>query len=84
MNLKPLDSQIDLGHLINGQWNHDHTTKVHIHSPYTGDVIGNYHGASNTLVNKGIEFASEAFESWGKVPLKERTQVMFRLTVSLM
>lgn len=78
MNLKPLDSQIDLGHLINGQWNHDHTTKVDIHSPYTGDVIGNYHGASNTLVNKGIEFASEAFESWGKVPLKERTQVMFR------
>lgn len=48
-------------------------------SPYTGQVIGKGHSCSAEDLDKAVQFASEAQKRWAQVPIKERSQIFFRL-----
>ena len=78
MNIKPPNSPIDLGHFIGGQWTSGQGTPVNVLSPYTGELIGSFTNANPDLVDKGVQSAHLASKAWAKVPIKERSQVMFR------
>jgi malonate-semialdehyde dehydrogenase (acetylating)/methylmalonate-semialdehyde dehydrogenase len=50
-----------------------------IHSPLTGETMGEVHFASNDFIHRAIPLAASAQKSWGASTLKERCQVMFNL-----
>ncbi len=49
-----------------------------IHSPHTGDIIGDVPMSGPDEVNDAIVQASGAFGKWRDTPIKERAQVAFR------
>ena len=45
-------------------------------NPYNGEVVAEYQGLSNDQLQQKITSAQEAFRSWKKVPLMERTRLI--------
>ncbi len=73
------EKPIDCKNLIAGEWR-DATSKerADIFSPYTGKVVGTVPMSSKQDVDTAVAAAREAAVKWRAVPLKERTQTLFR------
>jgi malonate-semialdehyde dehydrogenase (acetylating)/methylmalonate-semialdehyde dehydrogenase len=65
--------------LIAGQWRDAiRGERRDIMSPYTGEVIGSVPMSSAEDVQAAVTAATTAAAAWRLVPLKERTQILFR------
>ena len=69
---------VEAMNLIGGEWVKGNGETIDVYSPYTGNVVGKTYCADADQVNQAILKAKSAQDVWGKTPLKERTQVMFR------
>ena len=47
-------------------------------SPYTGALLGSVPESSQADVDDAVSAAAQAFRDWGRTPIKERTQPLFR------
>jgi malonate-semialdehyde dehydrogenase (acetylating)/methylmalonate-semialdehyde dehydrogenase len=71
--------------LIGGQWRRPGRGEVReIVSPYNGQVIGTVPMSGAEDVEQAVVAAKAAANEWRKVPMKERTQVLFRLRELIM
>ena len=68
---------LDCSNWIQNEWVRGSGAAWKIHSPYTGQVIGEAHTSTNADVAKAVEIAAHAQKAWGQTPIKERTRVMF-------
>src|SRR5690606_24148155 len=55
------------------------TKYVELHTPYTGEVIGEVPMGTTADVEEAVKSAKAAFKIWSNTNIKERVQVMFRL-----
>lgn len=53
-------------------------TTLAVHSPYTGALLGTVPDSTPSEIDVIVRGAQEAFESWSRLPIKERTQPLFR------
>lgn len=70
--------------LIQGKWQKGEGAEHQILSPYNGKMIGSYREASESQIQKAITEAQNAQKEWAKVPLKERSQVLYRVRQNLL
>lgn len=68
----------------NGQWIAGNGETHSILSPYYGNIVGEYSDSTTVDIDSLVQGAHKAFQSWGKTPIKERTQVLFRFRNLLM
>lgn len=64
--------------LIGGQWVPGEVGSQDVVSPYTGKKIGEFSVPSAVQISKAIELASVAQKTWARVPIKERSQVLYQ------
>ncbi|MEX1099053.1 MAG: aldehyde dehydrogenase family protein, partial [Bacteriovoracaceae bacterium] len=64
--------------LVGGEWAAGKGEKIQVFSPYNGQLVGQTNASEAAEVDQAVEFAHQAFELWKQVPIKERTQIMFR------
>jgi len=67
-----------IGHLINGEMNHDNKRTQDVFNPATGEVTKQVALASKQTVEQAISAAEAAFPSWRNTPPVKRARVMFR------
>jgi malonate-semialdehyde dehydrogenase (acetylating)/methylmalonate-semialdehyde dehydrogenase len=73
------EKAIEGRNLIGGEWRDSVTNRrIEVESPYTGGVIGTVPDSNAQDVAAAVAAAREAAEDWGKVPIKERTQTLFK------
>lgn len=70
-------SPIKLGLFIDNENIEGAGVKRQVVSPYNGEVIGEFHEASSSQIEKAIQSAVAAQKEWAKMPIKERSKVMF-------
>lgn len=63
---------------INGQW-HDAEESYKLASPYSGEVIAHVAKASIQDVEKAIEGAQQAFQSFKKTTAYERAEILYKV-----
>jgi malonate-semialdehyde dehydrogenase (acetylating)/methylmalonate-semialdehyde dehydrogenase len=51
---------------------------IDVTSPVDGSVLGEIVAASPAMVDRAVQTASRAFDSWSATPVKERVQPLFR------
>lgn len=73
------DKATEVTHFVGGSWQSGSGESYQVMSPYTGGVVGEGKSADSAMINSAVLKASEAQKLWAATPLKERTQVMFRL-----
>jgi malonate-semialdehyde dehydrogenase (acetylating) / methylmalonate-semialdehyde dehydrogenase len=78
MSLRSPDSPIKGKNLIGGQWHAARGDSRDVISPYTNTVLGTIPMSSADEVDAAVRAAKEAFPGWRDVPIKERTQYLFR------
>ena len=80
MSLVDLPNEPIVGkNLIAGEWREGSSAdRIDVISPYNGEVIGSVPASTAEDVGAAVAAAKEAAASWRAVPLKERTQVLFR------
>ena len=54
------------------------TESLDVTSPLDGNLLSQVPMSTNDELNAAVESAKNAFESWSKIPIKERVQVFFR------
>ncbi len=62
---------------IGGEWVEGDGANRAVHSPHNGRKIGTFSEASVPQVARAIEFAATAQKEWSKLPIKERSKVLF-------
>ena len=72
------DSLVQCKNLIGGEWQRPEGGELDVVSPYTGGVVGKVPMSSSADVARAVERAKAAAAEWRKVPIKERTQTLFR------
>jgi len=80
----PPSSPIDCGNFVAGKWTAGRGATSDIISPYTGGTIGRVHHSTREDVDAAVQAAHRAARDWGRVPLKERSQVMFKFRQNLL
>lgn len=70
---------IECKNLISGQWVSPGGPIIPVHSPYTGQLIGQIHASGPKDVDHAARTAAEAAIQWRNTPLKERCAIMFQL-----
>lgn len=65
-------------HFIGGQPHFEGGAPIPVSSPVDGSDLGQVLSADSALVDRTVQSAHEAFDSWAKVPLKERVQPLYR------
>ena len=63
--------------LINGEWIKGEAGNPDIFSPYNGKKIGEFSIPSINQIEIAIRAAGDAQLSWGKAPIKERSQILY-------
>jgi malonate-semialdehyde dehydrogenase (acetylating)/methylmalonate-semialdehyde dehydrogenase len=61
-----------------GLWVPGSGAEKNVYSPYTGAIVGKFNESTSEDVQAIVQAAHEAQSAWGKTPLKERTQIMFK------
>ncbi|HEX6245574.1 MAG TPA: CoA-acylating methylmalonate-semialdehyde dehydrogenase [Polyangiales bacterium] len=56
----------------------DPLPSIQVHSPYTGQLLGSVPDSDAAEVARAVAAAERAQESWGRTPIKERTEPLFR------
>src|SRR6185503_5042493 len=64
--------------LIGGEWVTSPSQHLDVKSPYTGGVIGKVPLSTAAEVKRAVDAAAKAAPDWRRMPIKERTQLMFR------
>jgi malonate-semialdehyde dehydrogenase (acetylating) / methylmalonate-semialdehyde dehydrogenase len=65
--------------LVGGEWIEPAGAELlDVRSPWTGGVIGRVPLSSAEDVDRAVRAAASAFADWRQVPVKERTQLLFR------
>jgi len=73
------EKPIELRNLIAGEWRDSVSgDRLDVLSPYTGGVIGRVPLSNADDVAPAVAAAKEAADKWSLVPIKERTQTLFR------
>jgi malonate-semialdehyde dehydrogenase (acetylating)/methylmalonate-semialdehyde dehydrogenase len=72
------ESLITCKNLIGGEWVTSPSPYVDVISPYTGKVIGRVPLSTAEEVARTVQAAARAAADWRRVPIKERTQLLFR------
>lgn len=62
---------------INGAWVPGEKGASPIHSPHTGGKIGEFSIPSAKQISSAIEAAAAAQKEWGRLPVKERSKVLY-------
>jgi malonate-semialdehyde dehydrogenase (acetylating)/methylmalonate-semialdehyde dehydrogenase len=79
MSLSIPQTATTLDNLIAGEWQPPQDGALQdVVSPYTGGVIGKVPLSTAADVGRAVEAARSAQAAWRRVPLKERTQTLFR------
>ena len=69
-----------LDNLIAGVWSTPPgATHLDVQSPYTGQVIGRVPLTPAAEVDRAVRAAHQAFAGWSATPIKERSQILFRM-----
>jgi malonate-semialdehyde dehydrogenase (acetylating)/methylmalonate-semialdehyde dehydrogenase len=63
--------------LIKGEWVKGFSGVIPVHSPHSGKLIGEASVPSPEQIALAIEAASSAQPTWGNLPIKERSKVLF-------
>ena len=63
---------------IAGRWVTGDSGSTEVISPHTGKLLGTCTHASNTQIDQAIKAADLAQKYWGKLPIKERSKVLFQ------
>ena len=71
-------SIITCKNLVAGKWQTSPSPHIDVTSPYTGKVIGRVPLCTGDEVARAVEAAAAAAPDWRRVPIKERTQLLFR------
>lgn len=68
---------VSANNLIAGKWTVGAQGERVILSPYNGEKIGTFSVPSNEQINQAILAAADAQKAWGRLPIKERSKVLF-------
>ena len=68
---------ISCHNFINGSWVPGARQTCPVHSPHTGEKIGEFSVPSVSQVHGAIELARVAQSSWAELPIKERSRVLY-------
>src|SRR5690606_3703561 len=68
----------------NGQWVQGKGTKQEVLSPYTGKKIGETSHPTQDQIHEAIQIATHVRKDWAKLPIKERSKVLFNFRNILM
>jgi len=71
-------SIITCKNLVAGEWLTSPSPHADVTSPYTGKVIGRVPLSTAAEVERVVQAAAAAAPAWRRVPIKERTQLLFR------
>ena len=77
MQTKIPTENITCQNFIKGAWVKGEQGLQEVVSPYTGKKIGEFSIPSVQQINQAIQAAAEAQKSWGQLPIKERSKVLF-------
>ncbi len=69
---------------IGGEWVAGEVKTEAIHSPHSGAKIGEYSVPSSSQISRAIEVASIAQIEWARLPIKERSKVLYNFRNILM
>src|SRR3990167_868921 len=64
--------------LIGGEWVNGRSGKIEVKSPITGKTLGFATVPESAQIEQAIVSASLAQKSWAKLPIKERSKVLFQ------
>jgi malonate-semialdehyde dehydrogenase (acetylating)/methylmalonate-semialdehyde dehydrogenase len=64
--------------LAGGRWLAVDGARTQVKSPYTGQVIGEVPDTPAADVDRTVREAHAAFAAWRRIPIKERSQPLFR------
>jgi malonate-semialdehyde dehydrogenase (acetylating)/methylmalonate-semialdehyde dehydrogenase len=79
MALIKLSSSIEtVQNFVDGKFVPARGAQVDVWTPYQGRVIGKYQETTASELDSILALAQRGFDTWSAVPIKERTQVMFR------
>ncbi|EFM11598.1 methylmalonate-semialdehyde dehydrogenase [Paenibacillus curdlanolyticus YK9] len=68
-----------LANLIGGKWVHSSSlTKDPVYNPATEEILAHVPHSSIDDVDKAVQAAKTAFESWSKVPVPRRARILFK------
>ncbi len=62
---------------IGGEWVNGEAKVEAIHSPHSGAKIGEYSVPSQTQIARAISLAADAQKEWARLPIKERSRVLY-------
>lgn len=68
---------ISCDNLIAGKWTKGESGSVDINSPHSGRKIGSITVPNTQQIKESIEFAAKAQQEWAKLPIKERSKVLY-------
>jgi len=72
------ESIVTCRNLVGGEWHTSASPHVDVVSPYTGKAIGRVPLSTADEVARAVLAAGKAAPDWRRMPIKERTQLMFR------
>jgi len=70
-------TQIQANCLIAGEWVKGESVQAEIRSPYTGSLIGHSTEPSSAQIETALAAAGSAQKEWAKLPIKERSKILF-------
>lgn len=77
-NIHIPEKSIDCFDYCDGAWVKPSGPEFQITSPYTNKMIGRAYETTSADLNKIVTAAAQAQKAWGRTPIKERSQVMFK------
>ncbi len=78
------EKNIVCNNLIQGVWTEGKSGTPKVISPWTGKEIGSYSIPTSTQINTAIEFAAQAQKEWARIPVKERSKVLYQFRTILL
>ncbi|MAQ15954.1 MAG: methylmalonate-semialdehyde dehydrogenase (CoA acylating) [Sandaracinus sp.] len=72
------ESPIEGANLIAGEWQKPSGERIDVISPWSGESIGSVPQSTQADVDAVVAGAKAAFAEWRRVPLRERTQILYR------
>jgi malonate-semialdehyde dehydrogenase (acetylating)/methylmalonate-semialdehyde dehydrogenase len=80
LTIPPSEKYGKLKLLAGGEWKISESEDLHdFFNPAEGRIIGQVPFSTKDEVDRAVESASEAFESWKEVPITERAKYLFKL-----
>ncbi len=65
-------------HLVGGRWERGQGQAVSLYSPYNAEKTGEMRFATPSEIDQTVSLAAQAASAWRKVPIKERSAILFK------